>query len=87
MAVKSGAGISPMPLIVGDSELDLARLLPPVPASATPFYLMMHGDMKKTPRVRAFFDFVVAELPALRPWLSGKIARPEVRKSIRKRKR
>lgn len=87
MAAKSGAGVAPMPLIVGDSEPDLVRLLDSVPTLSTPFYLLMHGDMKKTPRVRAFFDFIVAELPTLRPWLSGKIAPPSTRKASRKRKR
>lgn len=87
MAAKSGAGITPMPLIVGDSERDLVRLLDPVPALATPFYLLMHGDLKKTPRVRAFFDFVIEELPALRPWLSGTMARRTDRASAPKRRR
>jgi DNA-binding transcriptional LysR family regulator len=87
MAAKSGAGITPMPIIVGDSEPDLVRLLDSVPTLATPFYLLMHGDMKKTPRVRAFFDFVVEELPAVRPWLTGKIVPAPPRKSDRKRRR
>jgi len=73
MAVKSGAGLAPMPVIVGENEQDLVRVIGPVPDMATSFYLLMHRDMKRTPRVRAFFDFMIEELPRLRPLLSGKV--------------
>ncbi len=36
----------------------------------------MHEDMKRTPRVRAFFDFMIEELPRLRPLLSGSSQAP-----------
>ena len=87
MAAKSGAGICPMPVIVGESEPDLVRLLDPVPELATPFYLFMHSDMKKTPRVRAFFDFVVEELPVLRPLFGGEFTRSKDRKAAAKGRR
>ena len=73
LAVKSGAGLAPMPVIVGENEQDLVRVIGPVEDMATSFYLLMHQDMKRTPRVRAFFDFMIEELPRLRPLLSGKV--------------
>jgi hypothetical protein len=36
--------------------------------------------MKRTPRVRAFFDFIIEELPRLRPLLSGKVEKRNGRK-------
>jgi hypothetical protein len=36
----------------------------------------MHEDMKRTPRLRAFFDFMIEELPRLRPLLSGNFQAP-----------
>ena len=79
-AVRSGAGLAPMPMIVGDKDDALVCVLGPVQEIATPFFLLIHRDMKRTPRVRAFFDFMIKELPRLRPLLSGKINRRKQRK-------
>lgn len=72
LGVKSGAGLAPLPIIVGDGEEDLACMLEAIPDLFTPFYLYMHEDLKQTPRVRAFFDFVINELEAIRAVLAGK---------------
>jgi DNA-binding transcriptional LysR family regulator len=72
LGVKSGVGLAPLPIIVGDGEDDLACMLGTIPDLLTPFYLFMHEDMKQTPRVRAFFDFVIDELEAIRAILGGK---------------
>jgi hypothetical protein len=40
----------------------------------------MHEDMKRTPRVRAFFDFMIEHLPRLQPLLSGKVEKRNGRK-------
>ena len=84
MAVKSGAGLAPMPLIVGEHEKDLLRVFGPVPDMATPFYLLMHQDMRRTPRVRAVFDFVIEQLPVIRPLLA---CEPEQRPARKPRSR
>ena len=73
LAVRTGAGIAPLPVIIGEKDDALVRVLGPIQDIATPFFLLMHQDMKRTPRVRAFFDFMVEELPRLRPLLSGKV--------------
>jgi DNA-binding transcriptional LysR family regulator len=83
MAAKSGAGVAVMPVIVGDQEADLVQLFGPIPDLPSDIYLLMHEDMKGTPRVRAFFDFVISELAALRPILNPG-ARPAKRKAARK---
>ena len=75
LAVKSGAGLAPMPVIVGEKDEALVRVFGPVKEITTPFFLLIHVDMKRTPRVRAFFDFMIEELPRLRPLLSGKVER------------
>jgi DNA-binding transcriptional LysR family regulator len=71
LAVKSGIGLAPLPLIVGENESDLVRLLGPLPGLNTRFYLLMHQNMKRTPRVRAFFDFIVDEIKEVRAILEG----------------
>jgi DNA-binding transcriptional LysR family regulator len=70
-AVKSGAGLAPLPMLLGGSEDDLEPVLAPVPELGTKVYLVMHPDLRSTPRVRAFCDFVVAEIARFRPLLTG----------------
>ena len=76
LAVRSGIGLAPLPLIVGENESDLVRLLGPFSDLNTQFYLLMHQDMKRTPRVRAFFDFIVDEVKPVRAILEGKPSAP-----------
>jgi DNA-binding transcriptional LysR family regulator len=74
MAVKSGAGLGALPVIIGDEDGDLVRVFGPMRDLPTDFYLLMHEDMKETPRVRAFFDFILDELAAVRAVLTPKSA-------------
>jgi DNA-binding transcriptional LysR family regulator len=69
-SVRSGAGIAPMPTIVGENERDFVRVLDLGPEMATPFYLLTHRDLRRTPRIRAFFDFIIEHLNEVRPLLS-----------------
>jgi DNA-binding transcriptional LysR family regulator len=73
MAVKSGAGLAILPVQLGDPEKDLVRVIDPLPELMSQIYLLVHPDLRNTPRVRAFIDFVVAEIDAYRPLLMGKI--------------
>jgi molybdate transport repressor ModE-like protein len=75
LAVRSSAGMAPLPVLIGEKDDALVRVLGPIQDIATTFFLLMHKDMKRTPRVRAFFDFMIEELPRLRPLLSGKVER------------
>jgi DNA-binding transcriptional LysR family regulator len=74
LAVKSGVGLAPLSTALGDSESELVRVINHVPELVTHFYLLMHPDMQRVPRVRAFFDFVVSEIRSFRLVLAG---RPE----------
>jgi DNA-binding transcriptional LysR family regulator len=70
-AVKSGAGLAPLPMLLGGSEEGLVPVLESIPEIDTKLYLVIHADLKRTPRVRAFCDFVVAEMALLRPLITG----------------
>jgi DNA-binding transcriptional LysR family regulator len=70
-AVKSGIGIAPLLTALGDAEEDLVRVLGPIPELARIWRLLAHPDVRRTPRVSAFFDFMVAEIDSLRPILTG----------------
>jgi DNA-binding transcriptional LysR family regulator len=65
-AVKSGVGVGVLPVNLGDNDSDLVRLFGPIPNLPSDIYLLIHEDMKETPRVRAFFDFIISELAAVR---------------------
>ena len=75
-AAKSGIGLAALPMAVGDSDPGLIRVLGPIPGLTTNFYLLMHPDMKTTPRVRALFNFFIDELSTMRPILAGEGAGP-----------
>jgi DNA-binding transcriptional LysR family regulator len=75
LAVKSGAGISPLPVIAVEGEPEVVRLFDSIPELRLPFYLLIHRDMQRTPRVRAFCDFVAGEMKAFRELLVGRTDR------------
>lgn len=68
-AVKSGLGLAPLPVALVGSEIQLTRVLGPIPELATSWYLLTHPDLRRTPRVRAFFDFLIERLDLVRPIL------------------
>jgi DNA-binding transcriptional LysR family regulator len=70
-AVKSGVGIGPLPTAIADSEPDLVRVLGPIPELARSWRLLTHPDLRRTPRISAFFDFVASERDALKSILTG----------------
>ncbi|KQW39948.1 hypothetical protein ASC76_00330 [Rhizobacter sp. Root404] len=70
-SVKAGIGIGPLPLSIGDAEPDLVRVLGPVAELSRIWRLLTTRELRRTPRVSALFDFVVEEIDALRPILTG----------------
>jgi DNA-binding transcriptional LysR family regulator len=75
-AVKSGAGLAPLPMLLGGSEDGLEPVLAPIPELDSKIYLVMHSDLRRAARVRAFSDFVIAEFPSLRPLLRRSVKPP-----------
>lgn len=70
-AAKSGIGLAPLPTAIGDNEPALVKVLGPIPELTRSWRLLTHPDLRHTPRVAAFFDFINDEIAALRPILSG----------------
>ena len=70
-AVKSGVGIGPLPTPIADADSDLVRVLGPIPELSRSWRLLAHPDVRRTPRVAAFFDFIVGEKEALKSILAG----------------
>jgi len=70
MTVKSGAGLAPLPMPLASTEVDLVCVFGPVLGLYSQIYLLTHPDLRHTPRVRAFFDFIITELDSVRTALT-----------------
>jgi DNA-binding transcriptional LysR family regulator len=71
-AVRHGIGIGHLPCFVGDSLGDeLVRLSPPVPEFGADLWLLTHPDLRHSPRIRVFLDFVATEIAPRRRAIEG----------------
>ena len=74
LAVKSGAGLAPLPVVYAGKDADLVNLLGSIPELNYPMFVVAHQDVRTSPRVNAFFEFCVHEL---RPVLMRGTMRPQ----------
>lgn len=70
-SAKAGMGVAPLPMPLGDAEPDLVQVIGPVPELSRIWRILTTPELRRTPRVNAFFDFIVSELDTLRPILTG----------------
>lgn len=70
-AVKAGVGVAPLPTTLGDAEDTLIQVIPPVPELTRAWYLLTPADLRKSPRIAAFVDCMLDDVPALRSALIG----------------
>jgi DNA-binding transcriptional LysR family regulator len=75
MAVKSGIGLAPLPIPYATRENDLVMVLDSRPELTFPFYVVIHRDMQRVRRVRAFLDFLAAESKTVRQALTRGIVK------------
>jgi DNA-binding transcriptional LysR family regulator len=86
-AAQAGIGLAVLPCYLGDREPALSRALrKPLPELARELWIITHSDLKRTARVRAFFDVVGEGLAAERTLFEGRAAdRPADARSKRRR--
>jgi DNA-binding transcriptional LysR family regulator len=70
-AIEQRLGIGHLPCFIGDSRPGLARLAPPHDNFSTDLWLLTHADLRHSPRVRVFLDFLAAEIAKQRKVLEG----------------
>jgi DNA-binding transcriptional LysR family regulator len=70
-SAKAGIGVAPLPMPLGDAEPDLVRVIEPVAELTRIWRLLTTPELRHTPRVAAFFDFIVSELDTVRPIITG----------------
>lgn len=70
-AARHGLGVALLPCYLGDAEPLLRRLEGPEPA-AHELWLLVHGDLRRTPRIRAVIDWLHELTAHARPALLGR---------------
>lgn len=70
-AVRSGVGIGPLPTALGDADGGLVRIFGPIPELTRSWRILAHPDLRHTPRIAAFFDFIVENKAALKAIFTG----------------
>ncbi len=72
-AAREGLGVAVLPRFVADRDPRLARLDGPEPTPQE-LWLLVHGDLRQSPRVRAVIEWVDEVVERARPALSGRPA-------------
>lgn len=70
-SVKAGVGLAPLPTALGDAEPELVRVLGPIPELTRIWRVLTTPELRRSPPVAAFFDFIVGEVETLRPIITG----------------
>ena len=65
LAIKSGAGIAPLPSVYAAADDELVCVLGPLQELDYPMFLLAHRDLRKVPRVNAVFEFCLGELKSV----------------------
>ena len=82
LAAKAGIGLAVLPCYLGDPEPDLARAFPdPIAELMGELWIVTHSDLRRTARVRAFFDQVSEGIAADRALIEGAAGPPAVSQS------
>jgi DNA-binding transcriptional LysR family regulator len=75
-AVKAGLGIGTLPCTIADADRDLIRCSDAIPEGKSSSWIVTRRELKDTPRVRAFIDFMA-------PYLSQELRKVEERARLR----
>jgi len=71
-AVREGLGAAIVLCFIGDMDPDLRRLPPGTSQPYGDLWLLTHGDIRRTPRVRAFMQFMAETIRSKRLLFEGK---------------
>lgn len=63
-AVSAGLGVAPLGCLLGDADPDLIRVSEPIEEARASSWIVTRRDLKDTPRIRAFIDFLAPHVQA-----------------------
>jgi DNA-binding transcriptional LysR family regulator len=69
-AARAGAGLTVLPILVGDAAAGLVRVPTPQAVPSRDIWMGVHEDLRRVPRIRALMDHLVAGMaaqPVLQP--------------------
>ena len=72
VAVRDGIGVGFLPCFVADAERELVRLGDVVPEVSATLWILVHSDLRRNARVRAFVEYAHVELLRMKDRLAGK---------------
>jgi DNA-binding transcriptional LysR family regulator len=75
-AVEVGLGIAVLPCFAGDARPSLVRLFEPEASLSSELWLVWHGELRRTGRVRALVEHLATALAAERARFEGENAMP-----------
>jgi molybdate transport repressor ModE-like protein len=81
MAAHQGLGAAWLPCYLGDGKRRLRRLCPPLAELDSALWLLLHPDLRRVARIRAFTAFVTAWLKDRRTLLDGRVPVPQSSRS------
>ena len=70
-AVEAGIGIGHLPCFIAGARPSLRRIGPVNPDFGADLWLLTHPDLRDAPRIRAFLDFLAAEIVRRRAFIEG----------------
>ena len=70
-AVEAGIGIGHLPCFIAGTRPSLRRIGPVNPDFGADLWLLTHPDLRDAPRIRAFLDFLAAEIVRRRAFIEG----------------
>ncbi len=71
-AARAGLGVAALPCYMGDADPALRRVHAPIPEMASALWVLMHRDLRRVARVRAFLASVADGLAELRRVFEGR---------------
>jgi molybdate transport repressor ModE-like protein len=74
-ALREGMGVSFLPCFMGDPDPLLARYCDPDPSHDLGLWILLHPDLKRTARVLAFRDHMIASIATARELFEGRCSR------------
>lgn len=72
VAVRDGIGVGFLPCFVADAERELVRLGDVMPEASATLWILVHPDLRRNARVRAFVEYAHVELLRMKDRLAGK---------------
>jgi DNA-binding transcriptional LysR family regulator len=70
-SAKAGLGLATLPTAIADPEPELVRVLGPIDDLTRIWRILTTRELRHQARVAAFFDYIVSEIDALRPIITG----------------